>query len=273
MDEHEVTNSEFRKFVEATGYVTTAEQAPAWEDIQKQLPEGTPKPPDSLLVAASLVFTPPSQPVSLNDASAWWTWRKGADWKHPEGPGSSVKNRDNYPVVQVSWYDANAYAKWARKKIPTEAQWEYAARGGLKDQPYSWGDEAIDKNIPKANTWQGNFPNYNSDWDGYSGLAPVKCFRPNNYGLYDMSGNVWEWCLDWYREDYYKTIEGEVTVNSSGPGSSYDPMESTIPKKVIRGGSFMCNASYCKGYRVSSRMKSSPDTGLENVGFRCVSPN
>jgi formylglycine-generating enzyme required for sulfatase activity len=270
MDATEVTNAQFKKFVEATGYVTTAEKAPDWEELKKQLPPGTPKPDASVLVAASLVFTPPAQAVALNDASQWWRWQKGADWKHPEGPGSTIEGKEDYPVVHISWEDANAYAQWAGKRLSTEAEWEYAARGGLINKPFSWGTEALEKGKVKANTWQGEFPVKNTGKDGFERLAPVKSFAPNGYGLYDMAGNVWEWCSDWYREDYYQQSADQVVVNPQGPSSSYDPQEPTTPKRVVRGGSFLCHASYCASYRVSARMKTAPDTGLEHTGFRCV---
>ncbi|MBD0286936.1 MAG: formylglycine-generating enzyme family protein [Flavisolibacter sp.] len=270
MDITEVTNAQFRQFVEATGYITTAEKAPDWEELKKQLPPGTPKPDESALVAASLVFTPPAQAVPLNNAAQWWSWTKGADWRHPEGPNSTIEGKDNYPVVHISWDDANAYAKWAGKRLPTEAEWEYAARGGLINKPFTWGSESVESGKAKANIWQGHFPDNNTGKDGFKGLAPVKSFAPNGYGLYDMAGNVWEWCSDWYEPNYYQQLKDRLAVNPKGPSSSYDPDEPTVPKRVVRGGSFLCHASYCSSYRVSARMKSSPDTGLEHTGFRCV---
>lgn len=271
MDEHEVTNAQFRDFVEATGYLTTAERIPDWEELKKQLPPGTPKPDDSQLVAASLVFTPPAQAVDLNDYSKWWSWVAGASWKHPQGPGSDINGKDNFPVVHISWDDAMAYCKWKGKRLPTEAEWEYAARGGRQNAIYPWGNEHISKGNAKANSWEGNFPNNNTKKDGFANLAPVKSYAANGFRLYDMAGNVWEWCADWYRNDYYEQSMTTAGIkNPKGPTDSFDPEEPYTPKKVSRGGSFMCNDSYCSGYRVARRMKSSKDSGMSNLGFRCV---
>jgi len=269
IDEHEVTNEQFSLFISQTGYITTAERKPDWEQLKKQLPPGTPKPPDSLLVPSSLVFTPPNHPVQLDNYSSWWSWVPGANWRRPGGMGTDLKGKGKLPVVHVSWEDASAYCRWSGKQLPTEAQWEYASRGGLHNAIYPWGDEQIFIGLPKANTWDGDFPYHNTNRDGYKGLAPVKSFAPNGYQLFDMAGNVWEWCQDWYRHDQYQLIEND-SVDPIGPEMSYDPQEPYSQKKVTRGGSFMCNESYCTGYRVSRRMKTTFDSSMSNLGFRCV---
>jgi sulfatase modifying factor 1 len=258
MDKYEVTNEQFDKFVKATGYVTVAERKPSAE----QIPGAT----KDALVAGSVVFRPPAGEVPLTNHLAWWKYVAGADWRHPDGPDSNIEGKEKYPVVHVCWEDAVAYVKWAGKRLPTEAEWEYASRGGLDRQPYTWGTAPPDEK--KANLWQGKFPSENTGADGFKGTAPVGSFPPNGYGLYDMAGNVWEWCADWYRPDYYAK---SPPVNPPGPAESFDPEEPATPKRVMRGGSFLCSDVYCSGYRPSARMKSSPDTGLSHTGFRCVS--
>jgi sulfatase modifying factor 1 len=270
MDETEVTNAQFQKFVEATRYVTTAEQKPDWEELKKTVAPGTAKPADSLLIPASLVFKQTKGPVELHDFNQWWSWVAGADWKHPQGAGSSIKGKENLPVVHISWYDAMAYCKWAGKRLPTEAEWEFAARGELISNVYPWGNEHVNTGKVKANSWEGKFPYLNTMKDGYLKSAPVKSYKANGYGLYDMAGNVWEWCSDWYDADYYTSLGKSTTVDPQGPSKSSDPEDIYTPKRSLRGGSFLCNDSYCSGYRVARRMKSSPDTGLEHTGFRCV---
>jgi sulfatase modifying factor 1 len=274
MDRTDVTNAQFRQFVQATGYITTAERPTDWEQMKLQLPPGTPKPPDDQLVAASLVFVAPDHPVSLDDVSAWWHWTPGANWRHPAGPGSSIEGQDDYPVVQVSWDDASNYAKWAGARLPTEAEWEYAARGGLEGKKYCWGEGDPITPRPRCNIWQGIFPYRNDKANGHAGPTPVKSFPPNTYGLYDMAGNVWQWCADWFDVYAYHSevaaSSGNPLIDPKGPDKSLDPSDPYTPKRVTRGGSFLCSATYCASYRVSARRGTSPDTSLSHTGFRCV---
>jgi len=263
MDKTEVTNAQFEAFVKATGYVTIAELTPKAEDF--------PDAPPGNLVAGSLVFSPPDSPVPLNNYIQWWAYVKGANWRHPDGKGSGLQGREKYPVVHVAYPDAEAYAKWAGKRLPSEAEWEFAARGGLSGQLYAWGDELKPGGKWAANIFEGKFPINDTGEDGFKGLAPVAQYPPNAYGLYDVAGNVWEWCSDWYRPDTYTHDAAHgVARNPQGPADSLDPSEPGTKKRVQRGGSFLCTDQYCTRYMVGSRGKGEVDTSLNHLGFRCV---
>jgi sulfatase modifying factor 1 len=264
MDVTAVTNGQFAEFVKATGHVTIAERTPTKEEF--------PTAPVENLVAGSVVFAPTDQEVPLNNHFQWWTYVKGANWRHPEGPDSDIKGKEKYPVVHIAYPDAEAYAKWAGKRLPTEAEFEFAARGGLASKTFPWGDEFRPKGKWMANTYQGKFPMKDKAEDGYPGLAPVGKFPANGYGLYDMSGNVWQWCSDWYRADYYAQLaqQKKVAWNPRGPDSSLDPAEPNEKKRVHRGGSYLCNPQYCSRYIVGTRGKGEVNTGTNHLGFRCV---
>lgn len=263
IDETPVTNAQFAEFVRATGYVTLAERTPDAKDY--------PGVPADKLVAGSAVFTPPKKDVTLDDPSQWWHYVPGADWRHPEGPGSNLKGREQHPVVHVAYADALAYAQWKGRRLPTEAEFEFAARGGLDRAAYAWGNTLRPRGRWMANIWQGKFPTHNSASDGHAGTSAVRSFPPNGYGLYDMSGNVWQWCADWYRPDAYtRDAQAALTRNPQGPADSDDPDEPGIAKRVQRGGSFLCSDQYCTRYLVGSRGKGAIDSGGSNIGFRTV---
>ena len=282
LDINPVTNAGFAEFVEATGYKTVAERPVDWEELKKQVPPGTPKPPDDMLAAGSLVFHPTEGPVDLRDMSQWWKWTPGASWRHPEGPGSTIEGRDNHPVVHVAFEDALAYAKWAGKRLPTEAEWEFAARGGLENARYAWGDEENPDGKFMVNRWTGKFPHQNDGKDGFAGVSPVGSFPPNGYGLYDMAGNVWNWCSDLYRADTYasRAFDSQACCDPQGPITTKDetpvrgdPSPPSVPgaeRRVTKGGSFLCHPDYCESYRPSARRGTPPDTGTSHIGFRCA---
>jgi sulfatase modifying factor 1 len=260
MDKTEVTNEQFEKFTKATGYLTTAERKPDPKDFPGV-------PPDKLLAGSIVFMPPPGDDVPLDNHFIWWQYVAGANWRHPQGPDSGIAGFEKHPVVHVSWYDAMAYAKWSGKRLPTEAEWEFAARGGLDRKPFIWGEELTPEGKWMANIWQGRFPNENAMFDGFRLTAPVGTFPANGYGIFDLAGNAWEWCADWYLPDYYANCSSK---NPLGPDTSLDPNEPGVWKRVQRGGSYLCTDLYCGAYRPSTRMKTSPDTGLSHAGFRCV---
>jgi formylglycine-generating enzyme required for sulfatase activity len=264
MDRTPVTNAEFERFVQATGYVTVAERQPDPKDF--------PGVPRDKLVPGSAVFHATSEPVPLDNPLQWWRYTPGASWSHPEGSGSSIRDRADHPVVHVAFEDARAYAKWVGKRLPTEAEFEFAARGGLDRNRYAWGNEMTPGGKAVANTWQGRFPAVDGGEDGYRGTSPVTAFPPNGFGLYDMGGNVWQWCADWYRPDSYATLAKTEPVarNPQGPSDSFDPQEPGLAKRVLRGGSFLCTDQYCARYLVGSRGKSEISSATSNLGFRLV---
>jgi formylglycine-generating enzyme len=264
MDKTDVTNAEFAAFVRATRYVTVAERTPRAEDLPGVSHED--------LVPGGVVFAAPLHAVTLDNYLQWWSFVEGASWRHPAGPNSNIKGKENYPVVMIAYEDAAAYAKWAGKRLPTEAEWEFAARGGMSGKPFVWGDTFRPSGKWMANTFQGHFPDKNTDQDGYAGVSPVAHYAPNQYGLFDMAGDVWQWTSDWYRPDYYQQLAsvGGVIRNPAGPDASFDPEEPNVPKKVHRGGSFLCTEQYCSRYIVGTRGKGDINTAANHLGFRCV---
>lgn len=281
MDLSHVTNDQFAQFVKETAYVTTAEKKPDWETVRVQLPANTPRPPDDVLVPGAMVFVGTPSAVSLENYAQWWRYVPGANWRHPRGPDSSIEGKGDHPVVQVSYVDALAYAKWAGKRLPTEAEWEFAARGGLEQATYVWGDELMPDGTLRANYWDSRertFPVVSPKAGGAVTTMPAGTFPPNGYGLYDMTGNAWQWVSDWYGADYFARQAGaakkQPIANPQGPDRPFDPSEPGVPvnapKRVIRGGSFLCNESYCLSYRPSARRSCDPYSPMSHVGFRLV---
>ena len=271
IDIHEVTNAQFSKFVKETQYITVAERPIDWEVMKNDLPPGTPKPADSVLQPGSLTFNRAVDAVvSMDNYSQWWTWKIGANWKHPEGPNSSIDGKEDLPVVHIAYEDALAYCKWAKKRLPTEAEWEAAAQGTFTDKIYTWGNDNSKLNA-KANTWQGQFPVKNEAVDGYKFIAPVGSYPSNSVGLYDMLGNVWEWVSDPYNENYYRTLDSKnIILNPKGADTSYNPNNPYQKERTIKGGSFLCHASYCASFRISAKMPMTPDSSSDHTGFRTV---
>jgi formylglycine-generating enzyme required for sulfatase activity len=268
IDRTPVTNRDFRKFVNATGYVTFAQLKPDATDYPGALPH--------MLKAGSLVFTPPKHAVDLRDWSQWWRFKFGADWRRPYGPRSSISGLDDHPVVHISYRDAEAYAKWAGKELPTEAEWEFAARGGLDGAEFAWGAEFAPGGRQMANTWQGDFPRQNLEQDGYARTSPVTAFPANGYGVHDMIGNVWEWTTDWYAPKHESEAPKACCIPENPRGGraeqSYDPRQPNIkiPRKVIKGGSHLCAPNYCRRYRPAARHAEAVDTSTSHLGFRCI---
>ena len=271
IDATEVTNKQFDKFVKATNYITVAERSIDWEEMKKELPPNTPKPHDSILQPGSLLFNKNIDAVAnMNNYFQWWTWKIGANWRHPSGPNSTIEGKDNYPVVHIAFEDALAYCKWANRSLPTEAQWESAAQGTNENMIFTWGND-LNRLNSNANTWQGVFPIKNESKDGFEYISPVKSYPPNSIGIYDMTGNVWELTSDLFNANYYNQLElSKPILNPTGAKKSFSTSNPFQKEYIIKGGSYLCHKSYCASFRISARMGTSYDSGSDHVGFRTV---